>query len=108
MQTNQPSCALHSWGLSVTQPDVDQPGPLDEVRWDSSRESPAAETATRQKPSGDVLVPRVVMSIGWNGGDGASVCVGVWVPAGKGDWHPASNVAAARRVGMILRIVEKA
>ncbi len=87
MKTNQPACAFHPGAfsfrpgtLTVDQAVYGEPAPVGDPLYDRSSESPAAETTTRQMPSGEiVVVPSMVMNIGRNGGRAATVAVGVLV-----------------------------
>ena len=79
MQTNQPACAVH--GLAVPKPVVVHPElvhPSPCAAWERDKSSDASETAIRHVPSDDVLVPKVVMSIGRKGSGAAMVRAAVW------------------------------
>ena len=86
----------------VIHPEVVHPSPC--AAWERDKSSDTSETATLHVPSGVVLVPSVVMSIGRNGGGAATVVVAVWVCTIEGEWHPMRTVATKNRIGMKLRI----
>jgi len=107
MKTNQPGREVQtgfpSSGFSL-QPTVNQVDPLSSQLWQRERSSECSKTATRHDPSGDVLVPRVVMSVGRNGIE--TGCLACRSGAGEGEWH-AVSVAVRKRAEISRRMGTK-
>jgi hypothetical protein len=104
IKTNHPVCFRHPF--SLVRPMLSQLSVLLSCAANECvRSSESSETPIRHTPLPEVYVPRVVMSMGRNGGGATAEDVGVRLCFVEGEWQPMSTDAAMMAIGIKFRCV---